>query len=157
MHAVCACAGRKQWARALELFMQGLTAPTMVCSAITAATYKKYALVSLIHAGATASGLGGFCGFGVRVCVVRLKYAQARVQAMQQQSVQCALASFTQVATQWWDVVTQHAETNGCLCQRTSGCCVLLVSPVMMSQAAWGQLIATSYGQCLGNHTNFAD
>ena len=45
------CAGRKQWARALELFLQGLTAPTMVCSAITAATYKKYALVSLIHAG----------------------------------------------------------------------------------------------------------
>lgn len=50
-HRVLVCAGRKQWARALELFLQGLTAPTMVCSAITAATYKKYALVSLIHAG----------------------------------------------------------------------------------------------------------
>lgn len=44
-------AGRKALPRALELFLQGLTAPTMVCSAITAATYKKYALVSLIHTG----------------------------------------------------------------------------------------------------------
>ncbi|KAF8060061.1 CSN3 [Scenedesmus sp. PABB004] len=45
-------AGRKQLARALELFLQGLTAPTYVCSAITAATYRKYVLVSLIHSGA---------------------------------------------------------------------------------------------------------
>jgi hypothetical protein len=45
-------AGRKQLPRALELFLQGLTAPSMVCSAITAATYKKYVLVSLIHTGA---------------------------------------------------------------------------------------------------------
>lgn len=45
-------AGRKQLARALELFLQGLTAPTAVCSAIAAATYKKYVLVSLIHTGA---------------------------------------------------------------------------------------------------------
>jgi hypothetical protein len=48
----CSSAGRKQLSRALELFLQGLTAPTMVCSAITAATYKKYSLVSLIHTGA---------------------------------------------------------------------------------------------------------
>eukprot|EP00879_Flechtneria_rotunda_P031253 GHRR01034123.1.p1 GENE.GHRR01034123.1~~GHRR01034123.1.p1 ORF type:complete len:356 (+),score=97.80 GHRR01034123.1:145-1212(+) len=43
--------GRKQLSRALELFLQGLTAPTYVCSAVTAATYKKYVLVSLIHTG----------------------------------------------------------------------------------------------------------
>lgn len=43
--------GLKQLPRALELFLQGLTAPTFVWSAITAATYKKYVLVSLIHNG----------------------------------------------------------------------------------------------------------
>lgn len=48
----CVSSGRKQLSCALELFLQGLTAPTMVCSAITAAMYKKYMLVSLIHAGA---------------------------------------------------------------------------------------------------------
>ncbi|KAK9823017.1 hypothetical protein WJX81_007287 [Elliptochloris bilobata] len=43
--------GRKQYARALGLFLHGLTAPTQVVNAITVATYKKYALVSLVHAG----------------------------------------------------------------------------------------------------------
>jgi hypothetical protein len=52
------CAGRKQLSRALELFLQGLTAPTYVCSAITAATYKKYAVVSLIHTGEEDSESG---------------------------------------------------------------------------------------------------
>lgn len=46
-------AGRKQYARAVGLFLHGLTAPTQVVNAITVATYKKYALVSLIHTGAT--------------------------------------------------------------------------------------------------------
>ncbi|KAF6258354.1 hypothetical protein COO60DRAFT_1701346 [Scenedesmus sp. NREL 46B-D3] len=46
--------GRRQLPRALELFLQGLTAPSMVCSAITAAIYKKYVLVSLVHTGAVA-------------------------------------------------------------------------------------------------------
>lgn len=50
LHAARA-AGRKQLGRALELFLQALTAPTFVASAITAAAYKKYALVSLIHNG----------------------------------------------------------------------------------------------------------
>ena len=45
-------AGRKQYARAVGLFLHGLTAPTQVVNAITVATYKKYALVSLIHMGA---------------------------------------------------------------------------------------------------------
>jgi hypothetical protein len=43
--------GRKQHARALELFLLGLTAPTHVFNAITAAIFKKYALVSIIHQG----------------------------------------------------------------------------------------------------------
>lgn len=57
IHTNCAnTTGRKQLSRALELFLQGITAPTMVCSAITAAAYKKYALVSLIHNGAWWGG-----------------------------------------------------------------------------------------------------
>lgn len=44
-------AGLKQLPRALELFLQGLTAPTFVWSSITAAAYKKYLLISLIHNG----------------------------------------------------------------------------------------------------------
>ncbi len=36
------------------MFVQGLTAPTFVVNAITIATYKKYALVSLIHSGKAA-------------------------------------------------------------------------------------------------------
>ncbi|KAK9809877.1 hypothetical protein WJX72_000853 [[Myrmecia] bisecta] len=43
--------GRKSYAQALDLLLQGLTAPTMVVNAITLAAYKKYALVSLIHQG----------------------------------------------------------------------------------------------------------
>jgi hypothetical protein len=43
--------GRKNYARALELFMLGLTAPSMVKSAIALAIYKKHVLVSLIHLG----------------------------------------------------------------------------------------------------------
>lgn len=43
--------GRKQHGRAMELFLLGLTAPTHVLNAITAATYKKYVLVSIIHTG----------------------------------------------------------------------------------------------------------
>eukprot|EP00878_Enallax_costatus_P021594 GHUV01022876.1.p1 GENE.GHUV01022876.1~~GHUV01022876.1.p1 ORF type:complete len:400 (+),score=112.84 GHUV01022876.1:202-1401(+) len=46
--------GLKQLPRALELFLQGLTAPTFVWSAVTAAIYKKYVLISLIHNGALA-------------------------------------------------------------------------------------------------------
>ncbi len=45
------CTGRKQYARALELLVQSLTAPTNVGSAITVAAYKQYVLVSLIHTG----------------------------------------------------------------------------------------------------------
>lgn len=33
------------------MFLYTLTAPTMVVNAITMAAYKKYVLVSLIHAG----------------------------------------------------------------------------------------------------------
>lgn len=44
-------AGRKHYARALELFMLGLTAPSVVKSAITLAIFKKHVLVSLIHLG----------------------------------------------------------------------------------------------------------
>lgn len=51
-YGVLRLAGRKQYARALGLLLHGLTAPTQVVNAITVATYKKYALVSLIHAGA---------------------------------------------------------------------------------------------------------
>ncbi len=47
-------AGRKAYARALGLLLHGLTAPTQVVNAITVAMYKKYALVSLIHAGAAS-------------------------------------------------------------------------------------------------------
>ncbi|KAF5827482.1 hypothetical protein DUNSADRAFT_572 [Dunaliella salina] len=45
------CTGRKQYARALELFMLGLTAPSMTRSAIALAIFKKHVLVSLIHLG----------------------------------------------------------------------------------------------------------
>ena len=44
-------AGRKQYAQALQLFLNALTAPTMVVSAITMAIFKKFMLVSLIHHG----------------------------------------------------------------------------------------------------------
>ena len=46
-------AGRRRYPEALQIFLQGLTAPTYVVSAITVAMYKKYALVSLIHNGET--------------------------------------------------------------------------------------------------------
>ncbi|KXZ54866.1 hypothetical protein GPECTOR_4g938 [Gonium pectorale] len=44
--------GRKQHARALELLLQAVTAPSLAGNAIVAAAYKKYVLVCLIHAGA---------------------------------------------------------------------------------------------------------
>jgi hypothetical protein len=44
-------AGRRRYAAALEQFLQALTAPSMVVNAITVAAYKKYVLVSLLHAG----------------------------------------------------------------------------------------------------------
>ena len=47
----CESAGRRRYPEALHMFLQGLTAPTFVVNAITIATYKKYALVSLIHSG----------------------------------------------------------------------------------------------------------
>lgn len=47
----CQIAGRRRYPEALHMFLQGLTAPTFVVNAITIATYKKYALVSLIHSG----------------------------------------------------------------------------------------------------------
>lgn len=43
--------GRRHYARALELLLTALTAPTMVLNAITVACLKKFMLVSLIHAG----------------------------------------------------------------------------------------------------------
>lgn len=46
-----AASARKQHARALELFVLGLAAPTHAFNAITAATFKKYVLVSIIHTG----------------------------------------------------------------------------------------------------------
>lgn len=45
------CIGRKSYCKALDLFLQGLTAPAVLVNAITVATYKKYVLVSLLHAG----------------------------------------------------------------------------------------------------------
>ncbi|GIL55062.1 hypothetical protein Vafri_10707 [Volvox africanus] len=45
------CIGRKQHARAMELFLQAITAPAVAANAIVAAAYKKYVLVCLIHAG----------------------------------------------------------------------------------------------------------
>jgi hypothetical protein len=66
-------AGRKQLPRALELFVQGLTAPTLVCSAITAAVYKKFVLVSLIHSGEQRCAVvaaRGAAGQGCRCCVL---------------------------------------------------------------------------------------
>lgn len=47
--------GRKQLPRALQLLLQGLTAPTMASSAITAMTYRKYVLACLLHHGACSS------------------------------------------------------------------------------------------------------
>eukprot|EP00798_Chlamydomonas_sp_ICE-L_P025440 gene25440-11100_t len=44
--------GRKQYARALDLLLQALTAPSMTGNAIVVAAYKKYVLTSLIHSGA---------------------------------------------------------------------------------------------------------
>ena len=49
--------GRKQWSRALELWLQAVTAPTFVGNAITVACYHKYVLASLIHAGVQAANL----------------------------------------------------------------------------------------------------
>ncbi len=43
--------GRKRYARALELLVQALSAPTLVSNAITLACYRKYVLVALIHSG----------------------------------------------------------------------------------------------------------
>jgi len=45
------CIGRKSWARALELLMLALTAPSGAPNAIVLACYKKYVLASLIHLG----------------------------------------------------------------------------------------------------------
>ena len=61
-HMAFHTSGRKQYARALELFMLGLTAPSLVKSAIVLAIYKKHVLVSLIH-------LGVCCFDCVCVCV----------------------------------------------------------------------------------------
>lgn len=47
--------GRKEYAQALQLFLNALTAPTMVVSAITMAIFKKFMLVSLIHQGQPGS------------------------------------------------------------------------------------------------------
>ncbi|KAL0040703.1 hypothetical protein WJX79_002309 [Trebouxia sp. C0005] len=47
--------GRRKYPEALHMFVQGLTAPTFVVNAITIATYKKYALVSLIHSGSVTA------------------------------------------------------------------------------------------------------
>lgn len=44
-------AGRRRYARALDLLLAGITAPTLVVNAITVAALKKYVLVSLLHAG----------------------------------------------------------------------------------------------------------
>ena len=49
--------GRKCLARALELFMLALTAPSLVRSAITLAVYKKYVLAALLHHGALNGAL----------------------------------------------------------------------------------------------------
>ncbi|EIE27415.1 hypothetical protein COCSUDRAFT_39091 [Coccomyxa subellipsoidea C-169] len=43
--------GVKNYSKALNMFLYTLTAPTMVVNAITMAAYKRYVLVSLIHAG----------------------------------------------------------------------------------------------------------
>jgi hypothetical protein len=58
------CAGRKQWARASELHMCALTAPSGAQNAIVLDCYKQHVLVSLITSGA----LPGSIGFGGRVC-----------------------------------------------------------------------------------------
>ena len=47
----CACAGLKEHAKALAMFLFALTAPTMVVNAITMAAFRKHVLVSLIHTG----------------------------------------------------------------------------------------------------------
>jgi COP9 signalosome complex subunit 3 len=44
--------GRRRYARALELLLTAVTAPTMVLNAITVACLKKYMLVSLLQSGA---------------------------------------------------------------------------------------------------------
>ncbi|CAL8463099.1 g2633 [Coccomyxa elongata] len=43
--------GLRDYSKALNMFLYTLTAPTMVVNAITMAAYKKFVLVSLIHAG----------------------------------------------------------------------------------------------------------
>ncbi len=43
--------GRKQYARALELLLQAVTAPALAGNAIVVAAYKKYVLVCLLHLG----------------------------------------------------------------------------------------------------------
>ncbi|GBF98652.1 COP9 signalosome complex subunit 3 [Raphidocelis subcapitata] len=58
-----AAAGRKQWARALELWLQAVTAPTFVASAITLAAYKKRARC-VWGGGGGARGSGGRAGMG---------------------------------------------------------------------------------------------
>lgn len=45
---------RRRYARALELLLTALTAPTLVLNAITVACLKKYLVLSLVHAGAVA-------------------------------------------------------------------------------------------------------
>eukprot|EP00877_Chromochloris_zofingiensis_P003663 jgi/Chrzof1/13298/Cz07g28020.t1 len=60
--------GRKQYARAVELFVQAMTSPTMVGNAITVACYKKYVLTSLIHTG-TVPALPKFTPSKVRQVV----------------------------------------------------------------------------------------
>lgn len=49
-------AGRRRYSEALQIFLQGLTAPSHVVNAITIAMFKKYALVSLIHNGEPTCG-----------------------------------------------------------------------------------------------------
>ena len=44
-------AGRRKYSQALQALIQGLTVPSYAVNAIAIATYKKYALVSLIHNG----------------------------------------------------------------------------------------------------------
>ena len=44
--------GRRRYARALDLLLSALTAPTQVLNAITVACLKKWMLLSLVHTGA---------------------------------------------------------------------------------------------------------
>ena len=67
LDGLASCAGRRRYPEALQIFLQGLTAPTYVVNAITVATYKKYTLVCLIHNGKTchrADKAANACAYG---------------------------------------------------------------------------------------------